>query len=103
MSGYLFGRFVQAVLVVLGVILIVFLLSRVVPGGEARAVLGPRATVARCANSTILVVQAAENTDVPLVLGTTLVATVATVTGSLLADVLSVLADPRIRYTGLSA
>ena len=51
----------------------------------------------------LLVVQAAENTDVPLVLGTTLVATVATVTGSLLADILYVLADPRIRYTGLPA
>ncbi len=51
----------------------------------------------------LLVVQAAENTDVPLVLGTTLVATVATVVGSLLADVLYVVVDPRIRYTGLSS
>lgn len=51
----------------------------------------------------LLVVEAAENTDIPLVLGTTLVATVATVIGSLLADVLYVIADPRIRYTGLAA
>ena len=49
----------------------------------------------------LLIVQAAENTDIPLVLGTTIVATVATVTGSLLADVLYVIVDPRIRYTGL--
>lgn len=39
-------------------------------------------------------------TDIPLVLGTTLVITVATVIGSLLADVLYVLVDPRIRYGG---
>jgi peptide/nickel transport system permease protein len=45
----------------------------------------------------LLTVQAAQNNDVPLVLGTTLVATVATVLGSLLADVLYALADPRIR------
>jgi peptide/nickel transport system permease protein len=49
----------------------------------------------------LLVVQAASNTDVPLVLGTTIVATVATVMGSLLADILYVIVDPRIRYTGL--
>ncbi len=48
----------------------------------------------------LLVVQAAENTDIPLVLGTTLVITVATVIGSLLADILYVLVDPRIRYGG---
>ena len=51
----------------------------------------------------LLVVEAAENTDIPLVLGTTLVATVATVMGSLLADLLYVAVDPRIRYTGLAA
>lgn len=45
----------------------------------------------------LLTVQAAQNNDIPLVLGTTLVATVATVLGSLLADVLYALADPRIR------
>ena len=46
----------------------------------------------------LLTVQAAENTDIPLVLGTTLVITVATVVGSLLADILYVIVDPRIRY-----
>ena len=48
----------------------------------------------------LLVVQSAENTDIPLVLGTTLVITVATVIGSLFADILYVLVDPRIRYGG---
>ena len=38
------------------------------------------------------------NTDIPLLLGTTLVATVATVVGSLLADILYAVVDPRIRY-----
>lgn len=48
----------------------------------------------------LLVVQAAENTDIPLVLGTTLVISIATVLGSLVADVLYVVVDPRIRYGG---
>ena len=50
----------------------------------------------------LLTVQAAENHDIPVVLGTTLVATIATVIGSLFADILYVLVDPRIRYVGLS-
>jgi len=45
--GYLVRRLLQAVLVVLGVILIMFLLIHVIPGGEARAVEGPRATLAQ--------------------------------------------------------
>jgi peptide/nickel transport system permease protein len=45
-----------------------------------------------------LAYQAAQNTDVPILLGTTLVATVATVVGSLLADILYAVIDPRIRY-----
>jgi peptide/nickel transport system permease protein len=45
--GYLVRRVLQAVLVVLGVILIMFLLIHVIPGGEARAVDGPRATLAQ--------------------------------------------------------
>jgi peptide/nickel transport system permease protein len=45
----------------------------------------------------LLTVQAANNDDIPLVLGTTLVLTVATVVGSLLADLLYAAADPRIR------
>jgi peptide/nickel transport system permease protein len=48
----------------------------------------------------LLTVQAAENVDIPLVLGTTLVITIATVVGSLLADVLYAVADPRIRFGG---
>jgi peptide/nickel transport system permease protein len=50
----------------------------------------------------LLVVYAAENSDIQLVLGTTLVATVATVIGSLLADILYAVADPRIRFGGSS-
>lgn len=46
MAPYLLRRVGQAVIVVLGVVLIVFILSQLIPGGEARAVLGPRATPA---------------------------------------------------------
>ncbi len=46
MIGYLVRRLLQAVIVVLGVVVIVFLLSRLIPGGEAHAVLGPKATPA---------------------------------------------------------
>ncbi|MGH8982151.1 MAG: ABC transporter permease [Acidimicrobiales bacterium] len=46
MLGYLVRRFLQAIIVVIGVVIIVFLLSRLIPGGEARAVLGARATPA---------------------------------------------------------
>ncbi len=45
-----------------------------------------------------LTTEAAFKTDIPVLLGTTLVATIATVVGSLLADVLYAIADPRIRY-----
>jgi peptide/nickel transport system permease protein len=45
----------------------------------------------------LLTVQAAFNDDIPVVLGTTLVITVATVIGSLMADILYAVADPRIR------
>jgi peptide/nickel transport system permease protein len=47
MIGFLIRRVVQALVVVLGVLLIVFLLAQVIPGGEARAVLGSKATVAK--------------------------------------------------------
>lgn len=50
MTGYLLRRVGQAVLVVLGVIFVVFVLSEVIPGGEARAVLGARATAAQIAH-----------------------------------------------------
>lgn len=48
----------------------------------------------------LLTVQSAFNVDIPVVLGTTLVITVATVIGSLLADILYAVADPRIRLGG---
>ena len=46
----------------------------------------------------LLTTQAAINNDVPLLLGTTFVAALATVAGSLLADILYAIADPRVRY-----
>jgi peptide/nickel transport system permease protein len=46
----------------------------------------------------LLTTQAALQTDVPVLLGTTLVATLATVVGSLIADVLYAVVDPRVRY-----
>jgi peptide/nickel transport system permease protein len=48
----------------------------------------------------LLTVQSAFNDDIPTVLGTTLVITIATVIGSLLADILYAVADPRIRLGG---
>jgi peptide/nickel transport system permease protein len=42
MIGFLTRRIIQAIIVILGVILIVFLLSKLIPGGEAAAALGPR-------------------------------------------------------------
>ena len=44
MIGYIIRRIGQALIVILGVTLLVFLLSHVIPGGEARAALGARAT-----------------------------------------------------------
>jgi ABC-type dipeptide/oligopeptide/nickel transport system permease component len=46
----------------------------------------------------LLTTNAALNDDVPLLLGTTLVAAFATVVGSLFADVLYAVLDPRVRY-----
>jgi peptide/nickel transport system permease protein len=46
----------------------------------------------------LLTTNAALNDDVPLLLGTTLVAAAATVVGSLIADVLYAVVDPRVRY-----
>jgi peptide/nickel transport system permease protein len=46
----------------------------------------------------LLAYQAAITTDVPLLLGTAFVATLATVVGSLIADILYAVVDPRIRY-----
>jgi peptide/nickel transport system permease protein len=46
----------------------------------------------------LLTTNAAINNDVPLLLGTTFVGSLATVAGSLLADILYAVADPRVRY-----
>jgi peptide/nickel transport system permease protein len=46
----------------------------------------------------LLTTNAALGNDVPVVVGTTIVTTVLTVAGSLLADILYAIADPRIRY-----
>jgi peptide/nickel transport system permease protein len=43
-TGYLLRRIVQAVIVVFGVVLLTFLLTKLMPGGYARAALGQRAT-----------------------------------------------------------
>ena len=50
MIGFLLRRTMQAIIVILGVVLIVFLLSRLIPGGEAAAALGPRRTPAAVAH-----------------------------------------------------
>jgi peptide/nickel transport system permease protein len=50
MLGYIFRRIIQSVIVIVGVILIVFLLSKLIPGGEAAAALGPRRTAVNVAN-----------------------------------------------------
>ncbi|HVA21082.1 MAG TPA: ABC transporter permease [Candidatus Micrarchaeia archaeon] len=44
MTGYLIRRVIQALVVVVGVTIIVFILLHLLPGGPARAVLGQRAT-----------------------------------------------------------
>lgn len=44
MTAYTARRFVQAIFVVLGVTIIVFIILHLLPGGPARALLGPRAT-----------------------------------------------------------
>jgi peptide/nickel transport system permease protein len=44
MAAYLARRVVQALFVVLGVTIIVFIILQLLPGGPARALLGPRAT-----------------------------------------------------------
>ena len=44
MTGFLVRRLLQAVVVILGVIAVMFVLIHLIPGGEARAVLGAKAT-----------------------------------------------------------
>ena len=43
MTGFLVRRLLQAVVVIIGVMAFMFILIHLIPGGEARAVLGPRA------------------------------------------------------------
>jgi peptide/nickel transport system permease protein len=43
-TGYLVRRTVQAIIVVFGVVLLTFLLTKVIPGGYAKAALGSRST-----------------------------------------------------------
>ena len=50
MTGYLIRRIAQAIVVVIGVVLLTFLLSKIIPGGYARAALGQRATQAAIYN-----------------------------------------------------
>jgi peptide/nickel transport system permease protein len=49
MTGYIARRFLQAIVVLLGVTLLTFVLLKLTPGGTARAVLGPHATAAQFA------------------------------------------------------
>ena len=44
MTGYLIRRIGQAIIVVIGVVLLTFLFTQIIPGGAARAALGQRAT-----------------------------------------------------------
>jgi peptide/nickel transport system permease protein len=50
MTGFLIRRTLQAIVVILGVVLIVFLLGKLIPGGEAAAALGPRRSPAQVAH-----------------------------------------------------
>lgn len=50
MIGFAVRRLLQAILVIIGVIFIMFILVHLVPGGEARAVLGPRASAPEIRN-----------------------------------------------------
>ena len=53
MIGYILRRLLQSVLVVLVVTIIVFILLHQLPGGAARAILGPRATATQIAEFNI--------------------------------------------------
>jgi peptide/nickel transport system permease protein len=44
MTAYILRRLVQSVIVIIGVTIIVFILIHLLPGGPARAILGPRAS-----------------------------------------------------------
>ena len=75
---------------------IVTLVGLSIPGIVSGAVITE--TVFNYPGMGFLTVRAAEVLDLGTVVGTTVVATVATVAGSLLADILYAVVDPRIRY-----
>ena len=75
---------------------IVTLVGLSIPGIVSGAVITE--TVFNYPGMGFLTVRAAEVFDLGTVVGTTVVATVATVAGSLLADILYAVVDPRIRY-----
>lgn len=75
---------------------IITLLGLSLPGIVGGAVITE--TVFNFPGMGLLTTQAAFNDDVPLLLGTTFVAAVATAAGSLLADILYAVVDPRVRY-----
>lgn len=54
MTGYLLRRIGQAIIVILGVTLIVFFLGKLIPGGQCRAELGPKATPAQLEHCKII-------------------------------------------------
>ena len=49
MTGYILRRIGQAVIVLLGVTILVFILQHLLPGSIARAIIGPRASAAQLA------------------------------------------------------
>src|SRR5689334_24281945 len=49
MSQYIFRRIVASVPVLVGVLLVTFALARLIPGGPCVAMLGEKATPAKCA------------------------------------------------------
>jgi peptide/nickel transport system permease protein len=75
---------------------IITLLGLALPGIVGGAVITE--TIFNFPGMGFLTYQAATQFDVYIVVGTTIVATVATVVGSLLADLLYAVVDPRIRY-----
>ncbi|MHB1597462.1 MAG: ABC transporter permease [Acidimicrobiales bacterium] len=79
-----------------GLISIVTLLGLSIPAIVSGAVVDE--TVFNYPGMGLLTYNAALNNDVPLLLGTTFVAAISVIVGSLVADVLYAVVDPRIRY-----
>jgi peptide/nickel transport system permease protein len=79
-----------------GLISIVTLLGLSIPAIVSGAVVDE--TVFNYPGMGLLTYNAALNNDIPLLLGTTFVAAISVIVGSLVADVLYAVVDPRIRY-----